>query len=513
VDSIPSNKCWAVRKTILGRVSGGPRQVANAARPLSEFIREQLTKARRNTRKRRPLSTPPIDTRLWLDDQWFAAWTLAGHLVTIEEAKPGQGAMPVRLATQDEIHDLLAGNRFIPTAISLYPGDDVSTGNVTRFFPDHRLEQALVAALARALEDERERARRYEEPPLTPRETCGFKPNKRSRFRPDGNFIVYREAAPELGLRDFVIDTLGGYVPTAFGDRRKAERFVRKHVRRRRLPDGCKIARVLACAKVRPVVRPGFRRPRKLQTFIEQIRKEPRIVKAELNVEWLPRYRQGANGEWGLEEFKIRRTVRQGVNRMVLNELREASIDAARIVEEAQIRRAVEPAGPVVGNEAIDKTLRKLRHVTWVDQDMVDEMEVGRQQDLANFHVMQEGRDLEEQLRPFDRVARRAERRLPAPWQARIGLEDLTFGSPWLALRDQAGMAVENETGHWIRAPFEFGKPVRSQLVELRIDDLAELLENHGVELEFWMITDEVGGEPQWVLPASASHLAIMCDA
>jgi hypothetical protein len=109
------------------------------------------------------------------------------------------------------------------------------------------------------------------------------------------------------------------------------------------------------------------------------------------------------------------------------------------------------------------------------------------------------------QLRPFDRVAKRAERRLPAPWRAKIGLADLTFGSPWLALRDQAGLAVENETGHWIRAPFEFGKPARSQLVELRIDDLAGLLEDHGMELEFWMITDSGGGDPRWVLPAAGT--------
>jgi hypothetical protein len=50
-------------------------------------------------------------------------------------------------------------------------------------------------------------------------------------------------------------------------------------------------------------------------------------------------------------------------------------------------------------------------------------------------------------------------------------------------------------------------------LVELRIDDLAELLEDHGVELEFWMITDDVSGAPRWVLPASASYLATTCNA
>ena len=76
---------------------------------------------------------------------------------------------------------------------------------------------------------------------------------------------------------------------------------------------------------------------------------------------------------------------------------------------------------------------------------------------------------------------------------------------------------IENETGHWIRAPFEFGKPgpdgLRSRIVELRIDDLAALLEDHGLEIEFFMVMDEVGGEPRWVLPSHPDHSRGDCRA
>jgi hypothetical protein len=168
----------------------------------------------------------------------------------------------------------------------------------------------------------------------------------------------------------------------------------------------------------------------------------------------------------------------------------------------------VEPARPLVGNGVIDQTLRKLRRVPWCDQDMVDELVAGRREHLANIRAIHEGRELEEQLWEFDRVAKRAERRLPASWQAKIGLADATFGVPWPTLRDQAGVAVENESGHWIRAPFEFGKPgpdgLRSRTVELQINDLAGLLNEHGAEFEFWMVMDKVGGDPRWVLPTNS---------
>ena len=44
---------------------------------------------------------------------------------------------------------------------------------------------------------------------------------------------------------------------------------------------------------------------------------------------------------------------------------------------------------------------------------------------------------------------------------------------------------------------------MRSRIVELRIDDLAGLIEEYGAEMEFWLIAETVGGEAGWVLPAN----------
>jgi hypothetical protein len=156
--------------------------------------------------------------------------------------------------------------------------------------------------------------------PGKPRQSVpsGVRRLRKSRFRPEGNFIVYRELPVEAGEPDFVVDTLGISVFPAFEDRSKARRFIATRTRRGLLPDGCRVARVVKCAKVRPVVWDGFRRPRDIEMFIEQIRREPRLVMPALHVEWLPRYQRGEDNGWRLQGFKVRRTVRHKLNQTLL---------------------------------------------------------------------------------------------------------------------------------------------------------------------------------------------------
>jgi hypothetical protein len=183
-----------------------------------------------------------------------------------------------------------------------------------------------------------------------------------------------------------------------------------------------------------------------------------------------------------------------------LEDLRGASKEGARRVEEHQIQQAIQPLTPPE-DEPIDLALAQLHGVPWFDTAALKEL---RQEDLANLQLIKAGKLLEEQLHPLTKIAQRAERRLPAPWKNGVGLND-PFGPCWPVLHEKAGTPVEHEAGHFIRAPQEFGKPaadgLRSRMVELRIDDLAGLLEVCGGAIEFWMITDEVGGEPRWVLP------------
>lgn len=484
---------------------GDPCQATSAARSLSEFIADQLRKVRRRTRRgRRPLSSPPIDPRLWVDAGRFVAWTMTGELVTIEEARPGIGAMPVRLATKDQILRVLAVNRLIPTAVSLYPGDDIRSGRVTRFISDHRLEQALRAALVRAVEEETAQAETLAPAGTTRQEPRAHK--RKTRFRPEGNFIIYREAP---GLPEFVIDTLGGYVPPALEDRRTAARFIKKHTRRGTLPEGCSVARVLATAKIRPVLRDGFRMPRDLKSFADQVRREPRLVLPNLEVERLPRLQQDELGAWRPQEFKRKRTVRQRLTNMLLDELRRESNKAAGIVESEQIRRVLQPLTKAARSSPIDKTLRQMSRVSWIESQTVQALQEQRAADLEAERRVRAGKDLERQLQASTRVAQRARRRLPESWREEIGLDTALLD--WPKVRKQASAAVEHETGHWIRAPFEFGRPgpdrLRSRIVELRIDCLADLLEQFGFEPEFWMVSSEVGGDPKWVLPAASADL------
>lgn len=430
---------------------GNPAQATNAARSLSEFIADQLKRVRKRGRpKRHPYSTKPLDTRLWFDERHYAAWTTNGELVTIELRRPGYGASPVRLAAEEEILLLKAANRLIDQMISLYPGDSLATGTVFRFIPDFRLELALQAAHARALADETELDHELSEEEAP---TGTVHPLKKSRFRPLGNFIIYRDSPPAAGQPLFAIDTLGKAVPSAFEDRRQASRYINTRTRRGQLPEGCRAARVLARAMVSTIVRDGFRRPRSSQKFIEQVRLEPRLVDSELEVVWLPRYKQGKDGSWHLEEFKAKRTVRHGVTRRILAALQSCSAQAMRMLEQEEIAS----------------------HIN----------EPRRFEESSVLLDLQPAMD-------------RAQRRLPSPWREQLGLDGIPY---WSDLHQNAKTLVEDDQAHWIRAPFEYGRPLRSRLVELRIDDLAGLLEEHGLEIEFWLISDEIGGEPRWVLP------------
>jgi hypothetical protein len=183
-----------------------------------------------------------------------------------------------------------------------------------------------------------------------------------------------------------------------------------------------------------------------------------------------------------------------------LEDLRGASKEGAKRVEEHQIQQAIQPLQPPE-DESIDLALAQLHGVPWFDTAALKEL---RQEDLANLQLIKAGKHLEEQLHPLTKIAQRAERRLPEPWKNGVGLND-PFGPCWPVLHEKAGTPVEHEAGHFIRAPQEFGKPaadgLRSRMVELRIDDLAGLLAECGGVIEFWMINDEVGGEPRWVLP------------
>ena len=157
----------ALPKTLVSRLlrPGDPKQATNAARSLSEFIENQLDRLRRRGKPKHRPSAPPIDTRLWLDEYRYSAWTLCGHLVVIQPPKAGFGASPVRLANVDETRVLLAVNKLILTVISMYPGADLRTGTVTRFIADHRLEMALAAAHERALADECALDQQHDEEP------------------------------------------------------------------------------------------------------------------------------------------------------------------------------------------------------------------------------------------------------------------------------------------------------------------------------------------------------------
>ncbi len=452
---------------------GDAKQATNAARPLSEFIRGQQEKLdqRPRGRRRRPLSAPSIDNRLWPTEHSYAAWTICGQLVTIEDPQPGQGSPKVRLAEREEIRQLLAVNRLISTVIALYQGDDFSEGGVTRYMLHNDLGKALGAALGSALEFEASISLEHGEvPEQRPRSVPkkGFKPLKKSRFHPLGNFIIYQEPSSEDNLPDYAIKLFLLPVPKAFETKRQAERYIHKHVRHGNLPEACKIARVLRRALVTPIMRRGFKRPRDPEHFLEMVRRDPRVIQSELKVEWLPRCRQGADGIWRLEEQRNRSTVRHGVRHRLREDLLSEAERLVNGFKDQEIRRSLGEGFEEV--EGLDRAMQ---------------------------------------------LAFRSERVLPMNVKHRLGIADWTLGPEWPELHRRAGESPEGWGGHWIRAPFECGKPhtdgLRSRIVEFPIEDLAELLMRNSRGSEFWLIqeyrpvthTSDKDPMPKIVLPIS----------
>jgi hypothetical protein len=228
-------------------------------------------------------------------------------------------------------------------------------------------------------------------------------------------------------------------------------------------------------------------------------------VLPRLDVERLHRFAQGEDGEWRPKTQPLKSTVRHKVTDRILEEVREAVSEAAKVVEELEIRRAAGSLDPLENDDPrIDKALRQLRKLSWFPKEKREELEQQREQDLELLRSLQEADELEAKLAPMIKVIQRGERRLPESVKAKIGI-DGNSNPDWAGLLEKCGLPVDQEGGHFIRASIECGKPgpdrLRSRTVELRIDDLAGLLEEHGREVEFWAITDEVGGEPRWVLP------------
>lgn len=476
-----------------------PKQIENAARPLSGFIRDQIAKAKKQAVKpRRPLSAPPVDLSLWLDANRYAAWTMDGDLVSVEPPKPGFGAHRILRITRVESCNLRAVNRLIPTVISLYAGDELGDRPLTRFLADHRLLLALERALEKALAAEVQAA----EPPPPARPAA--KRGRKTRFRPEGSFIAYLPASPDQP--DYVINTLDGLVPPAFESRRKAERFIAKHTRRGTLPEGMRVARVMASAKVRPVMRPGFRRPRSHEAFIELVRREPRVVLPELEVEWLPRYELCEDDRWRLQQFKLKRTVRHGRTRRILKEWQQARVVAARQIEELEIRHAVEPVR-TIDEDVLGRVLDELRKHDWVNQQAMEGLEAQHGKQIKAARQTELLRQERAVLEPLARIDDLARRRLPAAWT-----EQLTnCGTPIDSTRGQARRPlVQREEGHWIRAPFESDdrnhKGQKSRILELKIEDLPQLLELQGGRIEFWMVCDKPAKALTWGLPASMAE-------
>ena len=60
-----------------------------------------------------------------------------------------------------------------------------------------------------------------------------------------------------------------------------------------------------------------------------------------------------------MEEQKLKSAVRHKRTKDLLDELREASPKAAQLIEEGQIRLAVEPAKPAGDSGVIDDALRQ----------------------------------------------------------------------------------------------------------------------------------------------------------
>jgi hypothetical protein len=365
--------------------------------------------------------------------------------------------------SDDQRRILLAFDILVPTVIALYRGDDLVRGPVTRFIPHHDLAAAHRAARRR---EEVAAALQVQEP--LPAPSTASKPRsaserlKKSRFHPEGNFVLIAPPPPDSGLPEFAVIQPLAPPRRAFETRRQAERTAKQLLRLGHTSIEFTPARVLGAVEVEPVFRKDIELPRSRGERLELIRREPRIVLPELRAAWLPRYVQNDDGEWMQQQFRNRRTVRTRHHEKLLAELGEVAEDVAEMIEAAELRERLGVRGP----------------------DVVPDLEAA------------------------SRVALRAQRRLPECWLRDVGLDRETIVPDWRDLARQR-CARPDEDGHWLRAPVEFGEAhpdgLRSRVVELRIDDLAGLMEVAGWRPVFWLVKGSTVAAPSWVMPASAT--------
>jgi hypothetical protein len=221
-------------------------------------------------------------------------------------------------------------------------------------------------------------------------------------------------------------------------------------------PTGLVVARVVGSVEARPVFRSGIRVPRETEDIVELVRKEPRVVMPELKAVWLPRYVQAVDGTWQLERVQKRGTVRSRWNHLLLRRVTDEGRRFAEVLEESVIRRR---AG--------------LEEVSIV-----------------------------EPLASTLRLVQRSERRLPQSWLEQLGMQRESLGPDWQRLAKAGAVA---DAGHWLRAPCEHGRPhvdgQRRRIVELRVDDLAGLLELAGMRPRFLIVKESTTSAPRWALP------------
>ncbi|HEX5051024.1 MAG TPA: hypothetical protein VFZ65_04570 [Planctomycetota bacterium] len=439
------------RRTLLANLlrAGDPKAASRAAGSMAEFVARQLGLLATRDAQGRPHRQPAhIDPRLWLDEHHWLAWAIDGDLVSVEELEPGcgRGSPEVRRVTDEEQRQVFACGRLVDQVIALYRGDTLDRGPVHRYMAHFDLRRALQAALARApatIVAEPEVVASDDEPP-----------SGKTRHHPAGNFILFR---PPASLAPFFAILPGAPVQAAFPDRRHALRRLKTL---RHVGDGLVVARVCGAVDVQPVFRAGLRLRRFADELIAMVHTEPRVVLPELHAAWVPRYVEGEDGSWTLQQFRLERTVRTGWHEVILRQLGEQVDRVAPIVEENHVRRSL------------------------------DEPELCAD-DEVSLALMQ-----------------KAGRRLPQTWLQRIGMEPGSLPPPLRVLQAKSYSPPASEEGHWLRAPFEFRAPGASrpqrQLVELRIDNLADLLELMGFKLRFLLIRESPRHEPRWVLPIRA---------
>lgn len=456
--SLAQPKVQALRRRIVGSLcrAGDAKSASRAARTLREFVESQRAQASERPAKPSRGVGRGVDDRLWLDDSHWLAWTISGELVSVAELAPGgmRGSPEVRKLRADELPVVFGANRLIRSVIALYHGDSLERGPVWRYITHHDLGGALATALARAQSQE-ERLLRAREPVAS----ASVRPKRsratKTRHHPLGNFILYRRPRDGDKLPPFAAFLELPPVPEAFPTRRAAQRFLAKMPRLGFDADGLVIARVIGSVEVRPRWRLGIAGPREPEDAVELIRREPRVVLPELDAAWLPRYVQGKDGRWVRKQVQNRGTVRGRSRRFLLDEITAEGRRCAAALEDHVVRQS---AGAQV-------------------------------------------EDLSDQLGASWRIANKAERLLPKPWLEQLGMERESLGPDWRLVAD-AGLVADE--GHWLRAPCEYGRPhvdgQRRRIVELRINDIAGLLECAGMRPLFLLVKPHMSEPPEWRL-------------